>query len=51
MTPEVLSSYPEIQKIHVAEVIRYLQQHHWMSVSHPSHTCQLKDCGNEITPF
>jgi hypothetical protein len=24
MTPEVLSSYPEIQKLHVAEVLRYL---------------------------
>jgi hypothetical protein len=28
MTPEVLSSYPEIQKLHVAEVVRYLQENH-----------------------
>lgn len=36
MTPEVLSSYPQIQELHVAEVVAYLQQHHWMSVGHPS---------------
>jgi hypothetical protein len=36
MTPEVLSSYPQIRKLHVAEVVSYLQQNHWMSVSHPS---------------
>jgi hypothetical protein len=36
MTPEVLSSYPQIQKLHVAEVVNYLQKHHWISVSHPS---------------
>jgi hypothetical protein len=36
MTPEVLSSYPQIKKLHVAEVVSYLQQNHWMSVSHPS---------------
>jgi hypothetical protein len=36
MTPEVLSSYPQIQELHVGEVIVYLQQHHWMSFSHPS---------------
>ncbi len=36
MTPEVLSSYPEIQELHVAEVVRYLQENHWMSISHPS---------------
>jgi hypothetical protein len=36
MTPEVLSSYPQIQELHVAEVVSYLQQNHWMSVSHPS---------------
>jgi hypothetical protein len=36
MTPEILSSYPQIQELHVAEVVSYLQQNHWMSVSHPS---------------
>ncbi len=36
MTPEVLSSYPQIQEIHVAEVVNYLQKNHWISVSHPS---------------
>jgi hypothetical protein len=36
MTPEVLSSYPEIQKLHVAEVVSYLQENHWMSISHPN---------------
>jgi hypothetical protein len=36
MTPEVLSSYPQIKELHVAEVVSYLQLHHWMSVSHPS---------------
>jgi hypothetical protein len=36
MTPEVLSSYPQIQELHVAEVVSYLQQNHWMSVSHPN---------------
>jgi hypothetical protein len=36
MTPEVLSSYPQIQHLHVAKVVSYLQQHQWMSVSHPS---------------
>jgi hypothetical protein len=36
MTPEVLSSYPQIQELQVTEVVRYLQQNHWMSVSHPS---------------
>jgi hypothetical protein len=36
MTPEVLSSYPQIQELHVAEVVSYLQQKHWMSVNHSS---------------
>jgi hypothetical protein len=36
MNPEALSSYPQIQELHVAGVINYLQQNHWMSVSHPS---------------
>jgi hypothetical protein len=36
MTPEVLSSYPQIQELHVAEVVGYLRLHHWISVSHPS---------------
>jgi hypothetical protein len=36
VTPEVLSSYPQIQELHVAAVVSYLQQNRWMSVSHPS---------------
>jgi hypothetical protein len=36
MTPEVLSSYPQIQELHVTQVVSYLQQNHWMSISHPS---------------
>lgn len=36
MTPEVLSSYPQIQELRVAEVVSYLQQSHWISVSHPN---------------
>ena len=35
MTPEVLSHYPQIQELHVAEVVNYLQQQHWMSIKHP----------------
>jgi hypothetical protein len=36
MTPEVLSSDPQLQGLHVAELVSYLQQNHWISVSHPS---------------
>ena len=36
MTPEALSSYPQIQVLRVAEVVNYLQQNHWIAVSHPS---------------
>ncbi len=36
MTPEVLSNYPQIQELHVAEVVSYLKENHWISVSHPS---------------
>ncbi len=36
MTPDVLSSYPQIQGLRVAEVLSYLRQNHWMSVNHPS---------------
>jgi hypothetical protein len=36
MTPEVLSSYPQIQELHVAQVVSYLQENHWISVGHPS---------------
>jgi hypothetical protein len=36
MTPEVLSSYPQIQALHVAQVVGYLQQNHWISIGHPS---------------
>lgn len=36
MTPEVLSSYPQIQELHVAEVVSYLHHNHRMSISHPS---------------
>lgn len=36
MTPEVLSNYPQIQELRVAEVVSYLQQHHWVAISHPN---------------
>jgi hypothetical protein len=36
MTPKVLSNYPQIQELHVAEVVRYLQQKHWATISHPN---------------
>jgi hypothetical protein len=36
MTPEVLSTYPQVQGLHVAEVANYLQQHHWVALSHPN---------------
>jgi hypothetical protein len=36
MTPEVLSHYPQIQELCVAEVVNYLQQNHWMPVSYPN---------------
>jgi hypothetical protein len=36
MTPEVLSHYAQIQKLRVAEVAHYLQQKHWMTISHPN---------------
>jgi hypothetical protein len=36
MTPEVLSNDPQIQRLHVAEVIHYLQQNHWTALNHPN---------------
>ncbi len=36
MTPEVLSNYAQIQALRVPEVVRYLQENHWMAISHPS---------------
>jgi hypothetical protein len=36
MTPEVLSNYPPIRELRVAEVVNYLQQNHWMAISHPN---------------
>jgi hypothetical protein len=36
MTPEVLSNYPQIQELHVAEVANYLQQNHWVEIHHPN---------------
>jgi hypothetical protein len=36
MTPEVLSNYPQIQELHVTEVVNYLQQHHWITIIHPN---------------
>ena len=36
MTPEVLSNYPQIQELRVAEVVNYLHQNHWMAISHPN---------------
>jgi hypothetical protein len=34
MTPEVLSNYPPIQELHVAEVVNYLRQNNWTAISH-----------------
>jgi hypothetical protein len=36
MTPEVLSHYPQIRELHVAEVLNYLQQDQWTAISHPN---------------
>lgn len=36
MTPEVLSNYPPIQELRVAEVVKYLQQNHWIAIRHPN---------------
>lgn len=36
MTPEALSTYPQIQELHVAEIANYLQHQHWVAISHPS---------------
>lgn len=36
MTPEVLSNSAQIQELRVAKVVSYLQQNHWMAVSHPN---------------
>jgi hypothetical protein len=36
MTPEVLSSYPPIQELRIAEAINYLRRNHWMAISHPN---------------
>lgn len=36
MTPEILSHHPQIQELHVAEVVNYLQHNHWIAISHPN---------------
>jgi hypothetical protein len=36
MTPEVLSTYAQIQALRVAEVANYLQQNHWIAINHPN---------------
>jgi hypothetical protein len=36
MTPEVLSNEPQIQQLHVAEVVRYLHQNCWTALQHPN---------------
>lgn len=36
MTPEVLSNYPQIQELHVAEVVSYLQKNHWVGIDYPN---------------
>lgn len=36
MTAEVLSDYPQVQSLHVAEVVNYLQQNQWTSIRHPN---------------
>jgi hypothetical protein len=36
MTSEVLSNYPPIRELRVAEVVSYLQKNHWAAISHPN---------------
>lgn len=36
MPLEVLSNYPPIQELRVAEVVNYLQQNNWTAMSHPN---------------
>jgi hypothetical protein len=36
MISEVLSNYPQIQGLHVANVVHYLQKNHWTAISHPN---------------
>lgn len=36
MTPEVLSNYAQVQELRVAKVVNYLQQNHWIAISHPN---------------
>jgi hypothetical protein len=36
MTPEVLSSYAQIQALRVSDIVSYLQKNQWMAISHPS---------------
>jgi hypothetical protein len=36
MTPEVLSNETQIQQLHVAEVVRYLQQNCWTALQYPN---------------
>ena len=36
MTPEVLSHYPQVQQLRIAEVVNYLQRNCWMPVSYPN---------------
>ncbi|MEH1949905.1 MAG: hypothetical protein V7K77_23570 [Nostoc sp.] len=36
MTPEVLSNYAQVQELRVAKVVSYLQQNHWIAISHPN---------------
>jgi hypothetical protein len=36
MTPEVLSHYPQIQELRVAEVVNYLRQNCWIPVGYPN---------------
>ena len=36
MTPEVLSNYAQVQELRIAQVVKYLQQNHWIAISHPN---------------
>jgi hypothetical protein len=36
ITPEVLSNYAQVQELRVAQVVNYLQQNHWIAISHPN---------------
>jgi hypothetical protein len=36
MISDVLSSYAQVQKLHVTELVNYLQMNGWIAVTHPN---------------